>query len=243
MVAGKLRRFSTYYHSTDINLEAVNSSRRLDYMDLDDLHTQIYRWARNGVVTWSMKIENKYVRRTYFAMCKLGHHTDDGFVLLAILRTLCCTPKYEYLVMREEQGTCEMWQESKIKPYWCVPDYPLDVEELENRRHQHFESCQWYYRKDRNVPIDTHNPGNFSKEYQCTEKYCLDVFKKWEQKIGLQELNTETTTSTRQRRSADLKSITFPPTRRKSSRLKNKSGEKSKQSGLVEAENCRSSKR
>jgi hypothetical protein len=107
--------------------------------------------------------------------------------------------------MRQETSTIEMWDEKTIKSYWCDLNYPIDIKNLELKRHRHFDSCRWYYDETRLIPLDTHNPGNFSTQYVRTKAYCDEVFQKWESIPGHPVAKLNTTVSIKNKRATNKK--------------------------------------
>jgi hypothetical protein len=156
-------------------------------MDMDDQEQVLYTWARNGALTFTVQSKSKKtsIRRTYFSMCKLmSKSKHQTYYVLALLRTLCCRPIYNFLVWNENTGLTEMWDQEEILDYWCVPSHIVDVDKLLEARHTHFDRSKWYYNPKRRVPIDTKNAGNFDRQYESTDEVVKQSYIKWKQNPG-----------------------------------------------------------
>lgn len=105
-------------------------------------------------------------KRIFFSMCKLKSKSNDNLVLVAILRTLCCTPVYHVLIYDLFSNRLSKHDDGILKVlnnFWCDIDYQFSLDELKkikNERFRLFDSSRWFYDESRCIPRDTRNPGN-----------------------------------------------------------------------------------
>jgi hypothetical protein len=130
---------------------------------------------------------------------------NDDNVLASVLVTKCEKPNVHFLLYDKiletfhiNKGVCSM------KNYWCVPEAPLDIKELFDKRLDYMDQHYWRYKakmlKDF-IPVDVKYFGKENQIPLASEEAVLERNSMWEVLLGA-PLPEESQRSKRQRQVA-----------------------------------------
>lgn len=158
-IAGKSRTLKAYHLPEVCFIAKDNRS----FIEETQLHYVLYRWHLKGAIIIKTEARGaSFVNRLYYSCCLIrSDETDDLYVLLAIMTTLCVTSRADFLVLNLRNQMTFYWQgHDNIKHFYCIPSIKFDTDKADHIRDRFFDIHSWKYDERRMMPIDTHDPSN-----------------------------------------------------------------------------------
>ena len=166
MVVGDRPVTFSAFHYPQHNMEAPNNKKKREYIDESE-KVEIVRWELKGALSNRVPNDDGIPRdRLYFSFCEMYNiKTEEIYILLQIMTTLCPSNRNDFLVMNKRTFNIECYEGmDQIKNFICLPDNPVDFEMLLFRRNSYFKRSRWIYDPTRGIPRDTKYPGDMSDE-------------------------------------------------------------------------------